>query len=225
MNKKIIIFFIIISSFNSIYTQTFNKFGIKSGLIFNGISTQNDGASIVEESAIFNYLSYDFGLFGEFFNSKKFCISTELHFTAKGEKNAAYVIITKNTTQGQIYDFEYLSDRFYYISLHTLPKYRFFHSSRNENLYVMAGPKFDFLISNSNSDNYENSLKIKNSNLEVGALIGFGIEVWDIVSFEFRFEHTFTPVYKLSYNNGNITRHHNALVFLTGLNLKKVLKF
>ncbi len=226
MIKKILILVILIFIVNSSYSQTFTKFGLKCGLIFNGISTENDQAKVVGENAFFNFLSYNFGMYGEFFNTRRFCLSSEIHFTLKGERNPNFigVVQTQNSNQHTLYEFKYLSDRFYYLRFQLLPRFRFLLTTSNENIYVLGGPTFDYMFANSNSGDAKNIKDIENSRLEFGALFGVGIEMWDIVSFEFRVEHTFSSLYTISYSNNNITRHHNALLFLTGLNLKKAFK-
>jgi hypothetical protein len=92
---------------------------------------------------------------GEFLNSEKFCLSAEFHFTRKGERNPNHLAIveTINTSQGLMYDYKYLTDRFYYLSLQLLPKYRFVVTPTKDNIYLISGPKFDLIISNTNSAN------------------------------------------------------------------------
>lgn len=207
-------------------SQILGKYGIKAGLVFNGISTGNDISVFTDSSAYLNFLAFDIGIYAELFNTKNFCVSTELHYLVRGEQNPNFIKILTRIPPAylEIYEYKYLSDRFNYLSFQILPRYILNLTQRNK-LFAFAGPRFELRIGNSNSgiDDDSKIFEMSNYKLETGGSIGFGGEMLDVFSFEFRYDYNFSNIYGLSYRNNIVYRKHNSLTFLLGLSLSKYL--
>ena len=96
----LIIYFLLCGNADS---QIINKFGLKGGALLNNLTSYDDDAvytgfyrNYTEKSLL---LSFDLGLFAEFFDSPKFCVSGELHYNVKGEENKNGVRITESEIQ------------------------------------------------------------------------------------------------------------------------------
>lgn len=208
-------------------SQVINKFGLKGGALLNNLTAYDDDAAYTgfyrnysEKSLL---LSYDIGLFAEFFDSPKFCISGEIHYNIKGEENKNGVrILAPDKINPELYTYQGISDRFSYISLQLLPQWRFELNS-SDKLYFFAGPKFDYRVGNSNSDDIE-GVKIPDSKVEFGFAAGIGNIMWELVYLELKYEHSFTDVYTIKYGSENYSRHNQTFLLLMGVSLKKLLK-
>lgn len=208
-------------------SQIINKFGLKGGAILNNISAYDDDLAYTgfyknhSEKSLF--LSYDIGFFAEFFDSPKFCVSGELHYNIKGEDNKNGVqILAPDKMNPELYTYQFISNRFSYISLQLLPQWRFELNS-SDKLYLFAGPKFDYRISNNNSDD-PGGLKFPNSKIEFGFAAGIGNIIWELVYLELKYEHSFTNIYTIKYGNETYNRFNQSFILLMGVSLKKLLK-
>lgn len=222
--KKLTLFLIIIFCSCESHPQTFHKIGFRGGLIFTGMATSSEASVFSDSASFLNFLSYEFGVYAEMFNSKHFCLSTEFHYRVKGERNPNFNKVIRPVTlnNGQYYEYRYLSDRFHYISLQILPRYRIAITHTDENLYLFGGGVLDLLIYNTNSGDNETVDDIKNFKLDFGATAGIGIELMNFLTFEFRYEHSFRGPYELSYGDKTVTRSYNSLIFLTGISFNKL---
>jgi hypothetical protein len=222
MKTLFVIIFIIITS-NFVASQHISKYGIKAGLIFTGMTTSNESSVFVDSAAFLNFLSFEAGIYAEIFNTRKFCLSAELHYSIKGERNPNFntVLIPVTLSNGQYYEYKYLSDRFHYISFQLLPRYRLVITPSGENLYVLGGGKIDLLIHNTNSGDNK-TVEINNFKLDFGVTTGLGIELMNFLNFEFRFEHSFRGPYKFSYGDKTVTRTFNSIIFFTGVSFNKL---
>ncbi|RPI13350.1 MAG: PorT family protein [Ignavibacteriae bacterium] len=226
MCKFSILIFVLFTLVSSVHSQTENKFGIKAGCIFTGISTSNDDKNLFYDSSTFlNHLNYTVGFYKEWFNTEKFCLSTELIYSTKGDINV-FVKLVKDvsTNQGEFYESYYVSNRFQYLSLQLLPRYRIVLAPKSENMYIFGGPSLDLLVNNYISDDRTDFKKIDNMKLELGAVIGLGVELMNFLTFEFRFDHNFTGPYTISYGDKTIARRYSSAVFYTGISFNKFFK-
>lgn len=223
--NKIIYFFIIMILASPLSSQVIHNWGIKGGLLFSGFTTDSDDKVFTDSSHFVNFLSYDIGLYAEMFNSKKFSVSAELHYNTKGERNPNFVsvITVSPSSQGDEYSYKYLSDRFHYISLQILPRYKFI-ITKEDVLYIFGGPSYDYRISNTNSEHPNSTLEAGKSGGEIAGIIGLGGEFLRIATFEFRFQHNFTPTYTFRYGDKKVGRTSNSIIFQFGVSLKKIFK-
>lgn len=231
MNKYIkYIFLISILAFNfNLFSQTPNKYGIRAGVVFNGIQSIGNQNSIFQYTdAFYNSFSYDIGAYKEWTFSKEFCVSTELHYIQKGETNENLKLTFITATEPWIVVQNWsLPDRFNYISAQILPRFMFahtnamLHSSDVWFMYVFGGPTFNMLVSNSNSKVSDKIIPVKNGRVEIGAMIGFGSELLDFLTFEFRAEHVFNGPYSVVFPDYTVTRVHNSVYFLVGFAINK----
>lgn len=154
------------------------------------------------------------------FNNERYCVAIELHYISKGENpDESYKVqVPVNPNLGEIYNFKNASDRFTYISLQVLPRYRF-GLTQEDKLYFLLGPHLDYRISNHYSDNV-NEYSFTNSNFELGFTGGIGGEVRDLLNFEFRCGYDISGTYKVSYGSTTVTRHDISISFLVGVCLK-----
>jgi hypothetical protein len=209
---------------NLSYCQTHNKIGLKAGILISGISSNNsNGIILADSSSAFSFVSMDIGIFKEWFDSKRFCISTELHYLTKGEQNPEYnrIVTPVKTSQGEIYEYRYLPDRFKYLSLQIFPRYRIILTSSGENIYIFGGPTIDFLLENSSSVFPDEVVPLENSKLTFGGTIGAGSEILDFLSCEIKYDHSFTGPYNIKYGDITIHRRHNTLLLLVGVSFNK----
>jgi hypothetical protein len=221
---------IILTAFIVLYTtcacsQLIGGYGIKAGVVINGMRSSGNPTSNLEDSSFaFNLFSYDVGLYTELFPSKIFNLTAELHYTVLGEHPSNLVRLLQRvpSNQGEFYEYKYASNRFSYISFQLLPHYNFLNT-KEDRLFILAGPRFDIMLGNYNSE-YENSAVVNNGNLEMGAIIGIGGEFRNIFNFDFRYNYNFTEVYSLIQGAGAVLRKHHSFIFLTGINFKKLLK-
>jgi hypothetical protein len=226
MNKIILVLCVLY--FHALHSdcQIVNKWGIKGGLILSKISLSDYNPDFFssEPSGKYKFLSFDAGIFVEFFDSRYFCISTELHYNIKGEEDEKLFKTMVPVKSGliEMYEYKYMNDRFHYLSLQFLPRWKYIVNSEDK-LYFFAGPKFDLRLSNSSSIS-ESAVKFTNSRLEAGLTLGIGNEIWDLFSFELRFEHNFSNAYSIVYGDESYNRKHNSFYLLAGLSLKKLLR-
>jgi len=233
-NYLILLFFLLLlPSLSSLNSQTFNKFGIKGGFAISGLSTFNQqkpvsnnrtNLYIYDKSDFYNFFSPDIGVFAEWFNSEEFCLSTEIHYAVKGEKDKAVYTIPAPYNPNQTNDWENgeLNDKAYYLSLQILPRYRVGISEKGEdNVYIFAGPAFNFLVSNKSSYSRSDYVKTKGFMGDFGGAIGIGFEVDRIYTCEIKLDYNFTGSYDLKYDNEKIARGYNSFSFLTGIALSE----
>ncbi|RPI13348.1 MAG: PorT family protein [Ignavibacteriae bacterium] len=206
------------------YSQEENKFGIKAGLVFSGMTKFNndDVIKMTDEPSFFSFVGMDFGFYRQWFTTRAFSLSTEVHYNVKGEKNINLIALEPGSS-GATFERKYLSNRFHYISFFLLPRYKFIRSGAGDNFYFFGGPSFDFLISNYYSVDNEPNLQVKNFGFGYGAEIGFGVEFM-AVTCEFIYNHSFTGPYTFSYGSGKSRREYNSLEFIAGVALNSLFK-
>ncbi len=205
-------------------SQVFNKFGIKGGAIFSGMSLSEfyPGIFRYNPSNSFKLLSIDFGIYGEFFNSRHFSTNTEIHYTIRGEGGNQLFEFLQTSTGITGLEYRTASNRFHYISFQILPKWKFIVNTEN-NVYLFGGPRFDLRVSNSNTltNDY---VKFDNSGFETGFTVGAGDEISDMFHFELRYERNFTSSYELDVKGERVTRKLSSFSLLLGVSLKKLLR-
>lgn len=205
-------------------SQVFNKFGIKGGAILTQITLSEyyPGLFLTDPSGGFKYLSIDLGIYGEFFNSRKFSVNAEVHYIRKGEDdNNRFAFLQKGEGVTEL-QYKHTSNRFQYISFQVLPKWKFLVNTEN-NMYMIGGPRFDLRISNSNSYGAD-AVKLDNSGFEFGFTVGIGDEIADLFHFELRYDRNLTNTYSFDKGDEDITRKMNSLSLIVGLSLKKLLR-
>ncbi len=216
-----VIIIILIASVN--FSQVRNNYGIKGGFNFSGISSSATNTVFKEESIRMNCFNFDLGIFKEWFSTKRFCLSTELHYAVKGEitGNAYVDIIPTMKKIFYVYTTWFFPDRFQYLSFQLLPKYRtgFTVPPAVDNLYLEGGIGLNTMVGNYNSDIDTNIVHLKNFDCEVSGILGMGIEIAHFIDIEFRYEHTFNGPYTATFGNTEIYRNLNSFIFLTGISI------
>ncbi len=205
-------------------SQVVNKFGIKGGLILSKLSMNEfvSDAFSYEPERKYKFLSFDIGLYAELFDSRFFCVSTELHYNVKGEESFEDFMILQPNRQNDGFEFKKVNDRFHYISLQVLPRWRFMVNTEDK-LYVFGGPRFDLRIGSSKSGG-TSDIPLSNGIIESGFTVGFGNEFWELLITEFRYEINLSNVYNITYGNTVVKRKNHSFSLLMGLSLKKLLK-
>lgn len=225
MFSKIVFMLVSIFLLNqAAYGQILYNYGLKGGVTLSGISSTNESIITTNNSFFVNFLSYDFGIYAELLNSKKFCVSAEVHYIARGNDNPNFnkIIYVEQSNGENIFKSKFLNDRFQYISFQVLPKYRFVITPSGENLYVFGGPRIEFLTGNSNSGGFTNTMDLKSFRTDFGATLGLGAELINFLILEFRFEHNFRGPYTFSYGDKTASLLHNSFSFLTGIAINKI---
>ena len=218
---------VLILNANLFLCQTHNKIGIRTGVLISGMSSDNSKDMVfTDTSSAFTYVSFDIGIYKEWFDTKRFCISTEVHYLIKGEQNPAHSLIVTpiKTSQGDVYEYRYIPDRFQYLSFQIFPRFRIIVTPTGENIYLFAGPTFDLLLNNTNSDFPDQKVPLSNSKLTFSGSIGAGSEILDFLSCEIRYDHSFIGPYSITYGNQTVPRRHNAIIFLAGISFNKFFK-
>lgn len=217
-------------------SQTFSKYGLKAGFLTSGLSTYNQfppftlnkpNLYIEDESDYFTYLNLDAAIFAEWFNSEEFCVSTELHYSIKGEKDKIPYLLPNakfNNTTGS-YETGFLNDKAGYLSLQILPRYRAGISDDGmDDLYLFAGPTFNFMVNDMSSYSDPKYIERKGFLGDIGAAFGIGFELEKIYTFELKLDYSITGSYSLKYGNDKVTRRYNAFWVLGGVALSELFK-
>ncbi|HMT12403.1 MAG TPA: outer membrane beta-barrel protein, partial [Ignavibacteria bacterium] len=205
---------------HSVQSQFIDKFGIKAGAIYTGLSSPYDRNKTLTEifekqSNAGSLLSYDLGIFAELFNKPRFCVSMEVHYCVKGESNFNQVkLLSPDENHPGYYSYRGFSDRFQYLSLQVLPRWRFELNS-SDKIYLFMGPKLDILLGNYNSDDLS-GLNVKNYGSEIGFAAGIGNEVWELFYLELKYEHSFSSVYNIKYGGDTYGRKFSSISLLAG---------
>lgn len=218
--KNLVYLLLLFLTFSShFFSQIIKSYGIKGGMLISGLSTGDNNVYFDEDVIFVNFIGYDIGIFTEMFNTKKFVLSTELHYNVKGENNPNPIkaVIPEETSQGSVYKLKYVDNRLHYLSLQVLPRYHFI-LSKDESLFLTGGPALDYLFTSASSDG-DDILGIK-PGLEFAAIGGVGALINDYLFLEFRFQHNFTPVYTFSNNGIKTSRENTSLMFIVGYALK-----
>jgi hypothetical protein len=220
------VFFIMLGVQVILNSQTLGSFGIKGGLSLSRISLSeyNEEAFPNQPAVEFKLISMDIGLFAELVNSKQFCVSTELHYRIIGENNDKKftVIVPEKNGTIETYAEKNVSDRFHYISLQILPRWKY-QLNRSNKLYLFAGPRADLRMANSNSES-ESAIEFENNKLQAGFAAGMGFENSELLSIEIRYEHNLTNAYTITFGNQTFNRKHNSFYVLAGVSFSKLLK-
>jgi hypothetical protein len=217
------------------HSQTFSKFGIKGGFLITGLHTFNDNnmytgymanTFISDSSKFFSFINIDIGVFTELFNSERFCVSTELHYRIKGEPDTAYYIVPNRHFDYELWQWIWetgnLHDKTHFLSLQILPRYRIVVTpDKKDNIYIFAGPTFDFLLSDESFYTEPNYISNGSFIKSFGGVLGAGFEWKKWLNAEIRIDHDFTGPYDFKYNNDIIARRYTTVTFLLGVSLGK----
>jgi hypothetical protein len=208
---------------NNSESQILSKIGFKFGFSLNGISTFNEippvngkgkpNTFITDSTSYFADFSGDFGLYAEFFNTANFCVSTELHYISRGEGESEYIVPNLKNDNPPEYEKGLLADKSNYLSLQLLPRVRAGVSGIDDNVYFFAGPTFDFLVSQKSSYTNNNYIE-KPAICEIGAAMGGGFEVADILTIEVRYFIDITGPYNFKYKNDIVKRRYSSFMVL-----------
>lgn len=223
MNKIILIIMFAAASSSG---QFINKFGIKGGINISQLSFNSNfsGSVLIPPRPSYSCMKTDLALFAEFFDSRNFCTSVELHYFGKGEdtKNDLRLNYVGSINNQYANGFVYVNNRMYYLSLQILPRWRFIIRS-DDKMYFFGGITLNWSVSNSNTYS-QPSLAFDNNKLIPGIKGGYGIELWDLFYIELSYTHDFTNAYVLKYREQEATRRHDSFELLAGFSLKKLLR-
>ncbi len=224
LNKYLFLFALVnLLHFNTAESQLLSKVGLKFGFSLNGISTFNEippingkgnpNTFITDSTSYFADFSGDIGVCAEFFNTANFCISAELHYFSRGEGESEYIVPNLINDNPIEYEKGGLTDKTHYISLQLLPRVRAGVSGKYDNVYFFAGPTFDFAVSQ--KGHYDNNNYIEKPGIcEIGAAMGGGFEVADIITVEVRYFTDITGPYNFKYKNDIVKRRYNSFMVL-----------
>ncbi len=233
---SLLIILLLLITAKNIQSQTFYKYGIKGGFSVSGLSTfnpqkpfTNNGTNlyVYDKSDFFNFFSLDIGAFAELFNSEEFCVSAELHYLLKGESDKVLYTVPdpNNLNSGNEWENGALNDRAYYLSLQILPRYRVGISEKGEdNVYLFAGPAFNFLVSNESSYSQPKYVITKKPFGDIGGAFGIGFESNRTFTCEIKLDYNLTGSYTLKYGNVEVTRRYNSISVLAGIALSEFFK-
>jgi hypothetical protein len=233
----IITFILLLSVVNNSRSQTLGKYGIKGGFIVTGLSTSNQNIPFIldqanlyiyDKSEYFNFLSFDVGLYAELFNSEEFSVSSELHYSVKGETNKVnYIVphlIGSNFGENE-WETGELLNKAGFLSLQILPRYRAGISEHGEDdVYFFAGPGFNLMVKDYTEitqPDYIEKIKFPG---DISGIIGLGFEVDKTFLLELKLEYGLTGSYYLKYGNDKVRRNFNTFSVLTGLVLSEFFK-
>ena len=196
-----VILLCVIFSGQDLNSQVVNKFGIKGGLLLSKLSMNEfvSDAFSYEPERDYKFLSFDVGIYAELFDSRFFCVSTELHYNTKGEESFEDFMILQPNKQNDGFEYKKMNDRFHYISLQILPRWRFMVNTEDK-LYFFGGPRFDLRVGNSKSGG-ASDIPINNGVIESGFTVGIGNEFWELLITEIRYEINLSNVYNITYGN------------------------
>jgi hypothetical protein len=225
--KKIFLFILLLIFIKFSFSQVINKFGIKGGIILSQLSySSNFSPGLVTDPKNYSFscLKPDIGVYAEFFDSRTFCTSVEIHYLVKGEdvKNPLKVKYFETINNNTAYRYINVNNRLNYLSFQILPRWKFIVRS-DDKMYLFGGPVFSYRVSNSSTD-FSPSIEFENNKLLTGFKAGYGIELWDLFLLEISYSHDFTNAYAITYRSEKLERQHNSFELIAGFSLKKLLK-
>jgi hypothetical protein len=230
-------FILLITAANDLYPQTFSKFGIKGGFVVSGLSTFNEKSPytldqanlyIYDESDYFNFLSFDIGVYAEWFNSEDFCLSTELHYLVKGEKDKVTYLVPHLLSSHfgeNVWETGELLNEASFLSFQILPRYRAGISEHGEDdVYLFAGPVFNIMVKDYTTITQHDYIEKIKFPGDISGVIGLGYEVNRKFMLELKLDYGLTGTYNLKYGNDKIRRSFNTFSVLTGIALSEFFK-
>jgi len=197
------IFFLIIGVSNS-NAQLIRSYGLKIGA-----ASTNENLNWAQWTGIKSNSNsrqaLDAGIFIEWFNLPFLSVITELNYIQKGS-NVTMNILAKamGITFDKVWTF---TTKINYLSLPLLAKARF--DSGLITPYVIAGPRLDFYLSNSNI-NYPMTY----NKLDIGGTFGIGAELNAVSPIGAGAEIRYSPSFKDCYSQDGLTIRNNSLELL-----------
>jgi hypothetical protein len=159
-----------------------------------------------------NRWGFTSGIFLEAIDLRYLSVVAEVQYTQKGMKWT--IPITTETQPDGTGEYVTRSPRVDYVSIPVLAKVRF--STPIAMLYILAGPRFDFLIYK-NADGFD-PIVHKFENSDFGATLGFGVER-ELSHFSILAEIRSNPNLKDSFNNEFLTVRNRSWDFVVGVRL------
>ncbi|RPI18234.1 MAG: PorT family protein [Ignavibacteriae bacterium] len=214
-----IIFILLLALNDHSYSQIIKSYGIKLGPAGSTQRTEHIGYvynPYYQSHA--GMITFDVGLFAEFFQLKAFSVLTELHYSMKGkEKSEPVSWSPSDPFEPKFVD---VSNKFHYLSFESLFKLNII-PGKNRTFYGLIGPRWDFRIANySTEDKY---IPIDNYKFEFGVTFGAGLEFKNGVLTELRFEPNFTNTYIRVLSDQTNKIRNNLLSVLIGYKLNKII--
>jgi len=221
---RIVIFILLSLNPSLSFSQKGIDYGIKMGLLLSKLSlTQDINPALIEYPIEgFRYLGIDLGVYLQFFNTRKFCVTTEFHYNQKGESTqySPFRILYPISPGGIPVKMQSVNNAFEYLYFQILPRWKFL-SSREDYAYLFAGPRFDYRISNSNTDG-PNEITFKNGVIEGGFTTGFGYDIMNLFNSELRYDYSFTNAYSITNGVATINRNFSSFTLLLGISIKEL---
>lgn len=148
-----------------------------------------------------------------------------MHYMIKGETDKAiYTVPDPNKiNSGNEWENGELNDKAYFVSFQVLPRYRVGISKKGEdNVYIFAGPAFNFLVSNKSSYSQPAYVKTKGPMGDISGTFGIGFESERTFTCEIKLDYNLTGSYDFKYGNEVVTRRYNSISVLAGIELSKL---
>ena len=218
MIRKIFsVLFLLFISFSTIHAQLIRGYGIKAGLT-SANQTVNWADWITNTKA---RQGIDAGIFVEWLNIPFISILTEVHLIQKGSDVTTNFQITtvefpngipissiKNSDLSVKY-YGY-STKINYLSIPILAKLRI-----SEGLlvpYILAGPRFDFKLSDNISTNAGRSF-INYKNNDIGGIFGVGAQLASIIPIHIGAELRYSPSFQYCFSEKYFSVKNSSLEF------------
>jgi len=191
------------------HAQFIRGYGVKVGLV---AANQTWRYTFLPHLPTDNRWGFTSGIFLEAIDLPYLSVVAEVQYTQKG-MNWTIPITTETQSDGTG---EYVtrSPRVDYVSIPVLAKVRF--STPIAMLYILAGPRFDFLLYK-NADGFD-PIVHKFENSDFGATLGFGVER-ELSHFSILAEIRSNPNLKDSFNNEFLTVRNRSWDFVVGVRL------
>jgi hypothetical protein len=204
-----LIFLIILAS-NFAQTQFIKGYGFKVGAVS---ATQTWNYNIDIHRDMENRWGIDAGVYVEFLDLPYISILGELHYIQKGyTEKLPEATPTYPEGTGRYITFKPRVD---YFSIPLLTKVRYDMGTVSP--YILAGPRFDFLIGN--NPQYVGSIFDKFNKNDMGISAGVGIEIPTSAIQAVLLEFKYSPTLSKSYSSNMLTIKNQSFELLFGIKL------
>jgi opacity protein-like surface antigen len=204
---------VVVSTFvlySNSHAQLLRGYGLKLGAV---AADQNWKYTSIPALSTDNRWDFTAAVFVELLDHPFLSAIIEVQYTRKGMSES--IPITTEAQPDGTGEFITKKPRVDYISIPLLAKVRF--STPEFSPYLIAGPRFDFLVSKK-GDTYEVVID-KFETTEFGATVGVGIDFASLLPVNLLAEFRYNPSFNDAFNNNFLSVRNRSLDFLLGVRL------
>jgi len=206
MQRLILVISCVLFACSTASGELWRSYGVKGGACS---ATQIwDRGSQIDQGTGYRW-GVDVGIFAELADIPPFSLSTEIHYVQKGMKYD--IPVTTEQFPNGTGEFITVDPSLNYLSVPLLAKLRV-DLSRSE-VYLLVGPRFDFLLSSDGDGQFDSQIKRFNS-FDFGGTIGVGFQTRTILGLATGVEFRFSPSFQSGYEDDFVTITNRSFEFL-----------